>query len=138
MTNSIYDKFVKHNVLGDVNLSTDTFYMMLTTNSYSPTKASDEHRSDVTNEVSGTGYTAGGQAVTCTVTGPLSTVESATFSPVTWAAATITARRAVIYKHRGGSSSADELVCWIDFGADVSSVAGNFTVTPSGALTFTN
>lgn len=138
MTNSIYDKFMKHLVLGDIDPGSDTFYMMLCTSSYTPTKASDEHRSDVSNEVTGTGYTAGGQAVACTPSGPASAVESLTFAVTTWPTATITARYAVIYKHRGGSSSADELVAWIDFGGNVSSTGANFTVTPTSALTFTN
>ena len=39
-----------------------------------------------------------------------------------------TARYAVIYRARGGASSADELLCYVDFGADVSSTGGAFTI----------
>jgi hypothetical protein len=50
---------------------------------------------------------------------------------VNWASSTITARAAVIYKSRGGASSADELVCYVDFGADVSSSAATFSLGAS-------
>jgi hypothetical protein len=54
-----------------------------------------------------------------------------TIGAASWATSTITARKAVIYKSRGGASSADELVCVIDFGSDVVSTAGTFTLTAS-------
>jgi hypothetical protein len=44
----------------------------------------------------------------------------------------------VIYKHRGGASTADELVGYVDFGADIASTAGNFAVTFSTPLTIQN
>jgi hypothetical protein len=45
-----------------------------------------------------------------------------------WTTATITARGAVIYKSRGGAASADEILCYIDFGTDKTSTAANFTI----------
>ncbi|MGB8275587.1 MAG: hypothetical protein WCF16_10010, partial [Alphaproteobacteria bacterium] len=52
-----------------VDLDTDTLKVMLTTATYSPNQATHDFKDDVTNEVSGTNYTAGGAALgTQTVT----------------------------------------------------------------------
>ncbi len=77
------------------------------------------------NEVSGTGYTAGGQALTIAAN-PSATGTTAflDFDDATFSAATITARGALIYKD-GGSNDA---VAVLDFGADKSSTAGDFTI----------
>jgi hypothetical protein len=83
----------------------------------------------VTNEVTGTGYTAGGQALTTLSVTAVGTQGKWTADPTTWSSATITARYAVIYKHRGGASSADELVQIVDFGSDKTSSGGDFTIT---------
>lgn len=114
---------------GALDLDTDSLKMMLVTSSYTFSKAHNR-RDDITNEVSGTGYSAGGTAVTCTVTADTTNHRvDCVFSSPSWATSTITARGAVIYKARGGASSADELVGFIDFGSDVSSVGGIFQVS---------
>jgi len=122
---------------GAVDFDTDTFKMMLVTSSYSPA-LTDSKRSNITNEVSGTGYTAGGIATTCTV-GRASGVTTLTFSSPTWAAPVsgFTARRGVIYKSRGGASSADELVCVLDFGSGVAANGTSYTVSITGGVTLT-
>jgi hypothetical protein len=125
--------------VGSIDMNTDTFYVMLTTNSYTPNKKTHTKRSDVTNEVVGAGYTAGGQAVTPTVTNDTANDRTdITFADVTWPASTITARFAVVYKRRGGASSADELVAACDFGSDISTTAGTFTLDFTGPLRYQN
>jgi hypothetical protein len=112
--------------------------MLLVTSSYTADKTHDR-RNDITNEVSGTGYTAGGNAVTVTVaqdnTNSRVTID---FTVTSWTSSTITARAGVIYKSRGGASSADELVCYLDFGADVSSSAGTFAVLVADPMVLQN
>jgi hypothetical protein len=82
--------------------------------------------------VSGTGYTAGGVTSACTVTKDTANDRvTLSFAAVNWATSTITARAAVIYKSRGGASSADELVCYVDFGGDVSSSSATFSLGSS-------
>jgi len=78
-----------------------------------------------TNEVSGTGYTAGGNTLTISAN-PASSGTTAflDFADTTWTDATITARGALIYKS-GGSNPA---VAVLDFGADKTSTAGDFQV----------
>ena len=79
----------------------------------------------VTNETSGTGYTAGGNTLTIS-TNPTSTGTTAflDFADTTWSSATITARGALIYKS-GGTNPA---VAVLDFGSDKTSTAGDFTI----------
>ena len=60
------------------------------------------------------------------------------FTVTSWTSSTITARAGVIYKSRGGASSADELVCYLDFGDDVSSSAGTFAVLVADPMVLQN
>lgn len=79
-----------------------------------------------TNEVSGIGYTAGGETLTISAN-PTSSGTTAylDFADVTWSTATITARGALIYLANGTTNPA---VAVLDFGADKTSTAGDFTV----------
>ena len=47
---------------------------------------------------------------------------------ISWSASTITARGAVLYKARGGASSADEIIAYLDFVTDKQSNGGNFNL----------
>lgn len=78
------------------------------------------------NEVVGTGYTAGGNTLTVSQV-PTSTGTTAflDFADSTWSSATITARGALIYLANG---TTDPAVCVLDFGSDKTSTNGNFTV----------
>ena len=78
------------------------------------------------NEVVGTGYTAGGATLTISQV-PTSTGTTAflSFADVTWSTATITARGALIYLANGTTNPS---VAVLDFGADKTSTAGNFTI----------
>lgn len=77
-----------------------------------------------TNEVSGAGYTAGGKSLTGYAAALASGVAYLDFADPSWAAATITARGALIYN----ASKANRAVGVFDFGADVTSTAAAFTV----------
>lgn len=79
-----------------------------------------------TNEVSGTGYTAGGTALTIAANPTTSgTTAYLDFADATWTTATITARGALIYLANGTTNPA---IAVLDFGADKTSTAGDFTV----------
>lgn len=77
-----------------------------------------------TNEVVGTGYTAGGN--TLSVTGPSSSGTTAIldFADTTWSTATITANGALIYNDTQG----DKAFAVLAFGGDKTSTAGDFTI----------
>jgi len=129
MASTAYDSFVFDAMSGAIDLDSDPFKVMLVTMGYAEDKAAHSKRSSITNEVSGTGYTAGGQTIVPTITKDTTNHKTViTFPQVTWTSSTITARKAVYYKSRGGASSADELVAVDDFGSDVSTTAGTFTL----------
>lgn len=129
MPSMIFNSCLDDLARGAIDFDTDTFWVMLSTNAYTPNKDTHLKRSDVTNEVTGTGYSAGGKVIAALVTKDTANDRvDITFGPVTWNTATITARYATIYKRRGGAASADELVATNDFGADVTSTGGDFTV----------
>lgn len=132
MASLIYNSAVDDMARGAIDFDTDTFKVLLVTSSYSPNKDTHDRRDDITNEVTGTGYSTGGVTSACTVTKDTANDKvTLQFASVSWASSTITARAAVIYKSRGGASSADELIAYNDFGADVSTTAGTFTVAAS-------
>ena len=75
---------------------------------------------------SGTGYTTGGEVLTVSqipTDGGSGTTAFIDFDDVTWVAATITARGALIY-----NSTDDTAVAVLDFGSDKTSTNGNFTI----------
>lgn len=129
MPSIVYNSFYHDCFSGSINCASDSFKCALVTSAYTPSKAHSKF-SDVTGEVSGAGYTAGGNAATCVVDPVDNTADTASvrFTFTDWTAATITARGCVDYKSRGGAATADELVCFIDFGLDVSSTAATFSV----------
>lgn len=132
MATLIYNSFFEDLARGAIDLDTDTFKVLLTTSAYTENKDTHTKRSDVTNEVSGTGYTAGGNTVTLTVTKDTANDRlDVTLGGTTWPTSTITARKAVYYKSRGGAATADELIAIIDNGSDVSSTAATFTINSS-------
>ena len=137
MASLLYNSFVDDLARGAIDADADTFKVMLVTSTYAPNKDTHTKLSDVTNEVTGTGYTAGGTASAATVTKNTATDQvTIAFASVNWPTSTITARAAVIYKSRGGASSADELVAYVDFLSDITSTADTFTVTFSSPITF--
>lgn len=142
MADVIYNSFFGDVVKGNIDLDTDTIKVMLVTSSYTPNIDTHTKRSDVTNEITGTGYTAGGVTLTSTVVTVDTTNDLAYFdaADAVWATATFTCRGAVMYKSRGGLASADELIKYFDFTADKSPSAAAFTLqfNASGILQFRN
>ena len=77
-----------------------------------------------TNEVSGTGYSAGGSALTRVDPSTSGTTALTDFADLTFSTATITANGALIYN----SDSSDAAVIVLAFGGDKTSTAGDFTI----------
>jgi hypothetical protein len=136
MASFVYDSVLNDVVNGDLDFGADSFKIMLVTSSYTAVKATHNRRDDVTNQITGTGYTAGGAAIVCTLTDDTAK-KILTFASTSWATATFTAAGAVIYKARGGASSADELVAYLDFNGDVSASASTFSVSAT-VITLSN
>lgn len=133
MPSLIYNRGVENVARGTIDFDTDTFRVLLTTASYTENKDTHDFRDDVTNEVAaGGGYSSGGNVVTVTVTrDDVNDRVDISLGGTTWPTSTITARKAVYYKSRGGAASADELIAVIDFGTDVISTGGTFTLNAS-------
>jgi hypothetical protein len=192
MASRLYGTFLENEKKAAFNLATDTLKIALVTSAYTPNLDTHAAYADLTNEVVGAGYTAGGATLAglsltrtaanswgaswaaataykvgqlvkptagngfvyrCVVAGNShatteptwpttigrevldntavwvcagSFVVKFTCTAPTWPASTITARAGVVYD----TTAANKLVCYVDFGADVSSTAGTFTVTP--------
>lgn len=138
MASFAYTSAIEDNAKGAIDFDSDTFWVMLTSSSYSENKDTHTKRSDITNEITATGYSAGGKV--CTVAAAKDTGTdrvTVTFQSVNWTGFTGTARKAVYYKRRGGASSADELVGVNDFGSDVTLTGSTFVVADT-VLTYQN
>jgi len=126
ITQAMCTSFKRALLDGEMDFSSDTaqtFKIALYTSSATLDATTTAY--SATNEVSGTGYSAGGNTLTIS-TNPTTSGTTAylSFSNTTWSSATITARGALIYKS-GGTNPA---VAVLDFGGDKTSTAGDFTI----------
>ena len=112
----------KQEILEGVHASTDTYKIALYTSSATLGASTTAYSS--TNEVTGTNYSAGGVTLTGYTSGLASSTAYITFSDPSWADSTITARGCLIYN----SSKTNKAVACFDFGSDVVSVSGTFTI----------
>ena len=138
MASIIYDSFLADVFSGAANTS-HSYKGMLVTSSYTENRATHTKRSDITNEVAATGgYAAGGAAITLTQSlNTTAHVLTLTISAVSWASSTITARKLIVYRARGGASNLDELVCCIDNGTDLVSTGSTMSWNTPTATTWT-
>jgi len=101
----------------------DTFKIALYDNNASFTAATAAYTTS--NEITGTGYVAGGNTLTRIDPTSSGTTAFTDFADTTWASSTITARGALIYNE---SAAGDPAVVILDFGSDKTSTSGDFTV----------
>lgn len=119
------------------SMEAETHKGLLVDDTYTPNFDTHDFRNDVTNEVSGTGYTAGGQTITgteITNTGGVSTWD---FNDPSWTSSTITNAMAHVSYFNVGTSATDQLLLLLDFVTAVSTTNGTLTVqiNASGAMT---
>lgn len=132
MASLAYTNTIARALAGDVDMDT-AIKVMLVTSSYTADKDHD-FRNDITNEVTGTGYSTGGASATCSVAfDSANDRANVTLGGTTWDAAggSLAAAGAVYYKARGGASSADEVIAFIDFGGTVTATNATFTLNAS-------
>jgi hypothetical protein len=127
---------------GTVDLLNDDIRMMLVDNTYEPDFDNDVDIGDVVaSEVTGTGYTAYGQALTGLSVSYNEELKAVIFdaNDPSWASSTITARGAVVYI-KGTTDAESPLILYINFTENKSSTAGTFTVSipASGILQAVN
>lgn len=119
------------------SLEAETHKGLLVTDSEAPNFDTHDFRNDILAEVSGTGYTAGGNTMTTTeitLSSGVLTWDAADFS---WPTSTITSAMALVLYTNVGSAATDQLILLLDFVTAVSSSAGTLAVTinASGLMT---
>jgi hypothetical protein len=130
MASIVYDSFIA-DVFAGICTTASSYKALLTTSSYSEDRAAHSKRSSVTNEASGTGYTAGGVALTLTASLNTTThILTLTIPTAIWASSTITARKLIVYRTTGTAAN-DNLVCCVDNGVDLVSSSSTMTWSAS-------
>jgi len=127
ITQAMCTSFKRALLDGEMDFSSDTaqsYKIALYTSSASLDAATTAYTTS--NEITGTGYSAGGNTLTIS-TAPTTSGTTAflSFATTTWTTATITARGALIYQVGGSTPS----VAVLDFGGDKTSTAGDFQIT---------
>ena len=138
---SFYNNATKDILDGTIDLDSDTIKVSLHASSYTPSVAHDFF-SDLTNEVTGSNYTAGGATLGSTAVTTVTTNDAMyDAADTTWSAHATgfsTARYAVIYKSTG-TDSTSPLLGYIDFTSDQDNVNNDLTIkwNASGILQLT-
>ena len=129
MADVIFNSYKADLLNSNIDHVADTVKVMLVTSTYVPDQDAHDFKNDVTNEVTGTGYTAGGASLASKTVTQDNTDNEGVFdaADVTWTVSTITARAAVLYKSTGVDTTSN-LMVYFDFGSDQSSTAGDFTL----------
>jgi hypothetical protein len=105
------------------DLEADTIKIALYTSSATLGAATTAY--SATNEISGTGYTAGGETLTTATVATSGTTAYVDFDNPEWTTATFTARGALIYND---TTAGDNSVAVLDFGGDFTVSSGTFRV----------
>lgn len=139
----VYGNALEQIANGTIDLDTDSFRMILVGTGYTPNQSTDTAYSNVSgSEVTGTGYTAGGQAITQSVSRSGLAV---TFDcdDQSWTSSTISgAAYAVIVRDADGNGSlvAGDLLlaaCELEDGGSLSTTNGTLAVTINASGVFT-
>lgn len=122
ITQAMCSSFKQQILLGEHDLDTDTIKIALYTSA--ATLGASTTAYTTSNEVVGTGYSAGGN----TLTGATVTLDGTTavvgFNNTSWSSSSITARGGLIYNF----SKSNKAIAVLDFGADKTSTSGTFTI----------
>ena len=121
ITQAMCSSFKEQLLLGEHDLDTNTIKIALFTSAATLSAATTAY--STSNEVVGTGYTAGGNTLTGAVVTLSGTTAFVDFTDTTWATATITDRGALIY-----NSTANTSVAVLSFGGDKTATNGTFTL----------
>lgn len=111
----------------DVDVDTDTFVMQLVTDTFTPNFNTHDYEADITGEVSGSGYTAPGKAMS----GESITIGSGVWTfdasvDTQWTSASISSIRGrVIFDD---TLTSDPLILATNFGADYQVTSGTLTI----------
>lgn len=142
-TNKLYGQAMLNalkKLVSDLSAGGTDIKVMLCTSAYTPNQDTHTSKTDVTNEITGAGYTAGGAALVSkilTYDAPTNIIKFDA-DDVAWTGATFTARIAVVYDNTPAAAADKKLLCYIDFAADKSVEGGTFTIQWDAAGIFKN
>lgn len=122
ITQALCTSFKSELLGGTHDLDTDAIKIALFTSSATLDATTTSY--STTNEVSGTGYTAGGNTLTSATIATSGTTAYLDFADTTWSSATMTARGALIYN----ADKSNRAIAVLDFGGDKTSTNGDFTI----------
>lgn len=122
ITQAMCTSFKEDLLQKEQDLDTDTIKIALYTSSATLDATTTAYTTS--NEVSGTGYTAGGVTLTGATIGTSSTTAYVDFDDPEWTSASFTARGALIYN----STAANQSVAVLDFGGDFTVSSGTFRI----------
>ncbi len=133
MASQLYNKGKQKLLNGTIDLDGATIKAMLTTSTYAQNIDTHEFRSSVTNEVTGTGYTAGGVTLANVQVQLDLTLDRAfvTADPITLTNVQLTGVRKVVLYKSNGTAATDDLIGILEFTADQIVSGSNGTITIS-------
>lgn len=115
---------------GNLDWDGNTINCALFTDAYTPNQQTDILYSALANQVAnGNGYLTGGVVLASKTNAVAALVTSLGAANCSWAAATFTAKVAVVY-----DANTSALLGYVDFGANQSVVAGTFTIAWAGGV----
>ncbi len=115
-------------LISDLSDAATDLRLMLCTSEYVPNLTTHTNKSHITNEITGTGYTANGKqltTVTFTLSGNVFTLDAAN---TIWTGSTISAKYAVLYDNTPAADANKKLILYIDFGTTRSTNSASFSV----------
>lgn len=130
VTAKLFGLFFKSLGNKEIDFDSDTIKLMLCTSSYTPNQDTHQYKSSVTNEITGTGYSAGGATVGTCVMAYDSATNTLKFdaNDVAWTSATFSADIGVLYDSTPASDATRPLIGYILFGTTMSPSSGTLTV----------
>ena len=138
LVSGVYGPFLRDALNNDKAFdigASGTMKWQTTSDTYSPNFDTDDQEADLPNEVTGTGYTTGGEALAS----PAATIASGVFkfdaTDVSLSTTTLTSVEGAVIMD--DALAGDELVCCVDFGSAYTTVAGTFAITWNGSGIFT-
>ena len=131
MASTVYNNFKEQVLNGTFDLTNDTIKVALVQSGYTPNIDSHTTYSDLTNETSGTGYSAGGSTLGSQTVTQDNTNDRGVFdgADTSWTNSTLIARAAVLYD----STASNLLMCYVDFGVNYTTVGGTLAITWSSS-----
>jgi hypothetical protein len=134
-TPTVYANFkLKQNNGNAIDLDTDTIKVMIVTSAYTPSASAHATKADVTNEVSGTNYTARGTAITGVTLSLSGTTALWVHNDITWtqsAGAGFSNGRTYIWYKDSGTDATSPLIMYMTEAADFGNVAGDLLLDGS-------